>query len=168
MLTVIARLEGMTDTEHAIDELTRRGFDRSAISIVAPVSKSDVDIADPGSSAAEGQGIGGNLGGLIGLLVGTGALAIPGIGPTLSAGPFAALLGSATSDASGSAGNALQNALAGIGVPENDAEFYTEAVQQGAALVMVHTSPDRAQEGAEILLQANGQLPGGPYTPNKP
>jgi len=102
----------------------------------------------------------GLLGGLAGFLVGIGALAIPGIGPVISAGVLTTALGTvgataATGAAVGGAVGGVAGALVGLGIPEEDAQFYAEGVKRGGVLVTVQTSDDRANDALNIMRQAN-------------
>ena len=100
MKTVVGLYEEITDAQLAINELVRAGFDRANISLVATnrwadetmasTSTDDIDengVMNPsqlGSDVAAGMATGGVVGGLGGVLLGLGALAIPGLGPVLS------------------------------------------------------------------------------------
>jgi len=107
-------------------------------------------------SAGAGAFGGTAVGGIAGLLVGIGALTIPGIGPVLAAGPLAAAIGSTLAGAGiGAAAGGLIGALVGLGIPEEDAHFYAEGVKRGGVLVTVRTSDDRAHEALRILRDAN-------------
>jgi uncharacterized protein (TIGR02271 family) len=88
------------------------------------------------------------LGGLGGLLVGLGALAIPGIGPVLAAGPLVSALAGA---GIGAATGGLLGALVNAGIPEEHAGYYAEGVRRGGTLVTVQTDDDMAQTAVDIL-----------------
>jgi uncharacterized membrane protein len=75
------------------------------------------------------------------LLAGIGALAIPGLGPFIAAGPIMAALSGA---AAGAAAGGLTGALVGLGIPEYEAKQYEARVKGGNILLSVHTD-DRAQ-----------------------
>lgn len=110
-------------------------------------------------SAAEGAGVGAGvgavIGGLGGLLVGLGALAIPGIGPVVAAGPLAAALtglaGAGAGAVAGGVTGGLLGALVDMGVPEENAHYYAEGVRRGGTLVTLRVSDDRTNEAVEIL-----------------
>ena len=137
------KIVGVFETEHeasqAIGELQRRGVPTDAISIIA---KDDRDVEavteETGTKAPEGvatgAATGGVLGGVAGLLAGIGALAIPGIGPILAAGPIAATLAGA---AVGAGAGGLVGGLIGLGIPEEEAKEYESYVDQGRILVLV-------------------------------
>ena len=106
-----------------------------------------------GTGAATGALAGGLLGGAAGWLIGIGALAIPGVGPIIAAGPLAAALGGA---ALGAAGGGLIGALTGAGVPEEEAKWYDERVRSGSILLTVRAA-GRTEEAHSILLRNGGR-----------
>jgi hypothetical protein len=93
---------------------------------------------------------GGVLGGAAGLLVGLGALAIPGFGPILAAGPLAAAL---AGSAIGATAGGILGAMTGHGVPRENADYYTQALESGSILLTVQTTEDRAVEARRILAE---------------
>ncbi|MBA2727234.1 MAG: hypothetical protein H0U49_03565 [Parachlamydiaceae bacterium] len=100
-----------------------------------------------------GATTGGILGGSLGLLAGIGALAIPGLGPFIAAGPImAALSGSAVG---GSVG-LLLGALIGSGIPEYEAEKYESGLKQGNILISVHTDSDEEITRASEIMKKEG------------
>jgi len=114
----------------------------------------------PMALVAEGAGAGavggGVLGGVLGLLVGVGALAIPGIGPVLAAGPLAAALGTAGASTLvgagvGAATGGIVGGLVGLGIPEEDAGMYAEGVRRGGTLVTAQVTDNLADRAAQIM-----------------
>lgn len=103
--------------------------------------------------AATGAGAGGVLGGTLGLLAGIGALAIPGVGPLIAAGPVLAALSGA---AAGAAVGGFTGALVGLGIPELEAKAYEGKIRGGNILVAVHTESRDVQRGAEDVLKQAG------------
>ncbi|HET8671302.1 MAG TPA: hypothetical protein VFM05_11940, partial [Candidatus Saccharimonadales bacterium] len=102
----------------------------------------------PPEDEEEGAITGGVIGGLAGILVGLGVMAIPGIGPIIALGPLATiLLGAGTGTLAGS----LVGAIVEWDVPEEEAEYYAERVQQGNTLVFVKTSDDQVDQVTSIL-----------------
>jgi hypothetical protein len=100
-----------------------------------------------------GATTGGILGGSLGLLAGIGALAIPGVGPFIAAGPLmAALSGSALG---GSVG-LLLGALIGAGMPEYEAKKYEAGLKQGNILISVHTDDDNEINRASDIMKKEG------------
>ncbi len=78
--------------------------------------------------AATGATAGGLLGGALGWLAGIGALAIPGVGPFVAAGPIMAALGGA---AVGATAGGITGTLVGLGIPELEAKQYDEKIRGG-------------------------------------
>ncbi|WJH35260.1 general stress protein [Paenibacillus aurantius] len=129
----------------AIEDLKRQGYSSDEISVIAK-NKDDVsDISDEtGTKAPEGlatgAATGGVLGGVTGLLAGLGALAIPGVGPIIAAGPIVATL---TGAAVGAGAGGLVGGLIGMGMSEEEAHRYNDYVDQGNILVLVNSHVDR-------------------------
>jgi hypothetical protein len=154
--TVVGLFDTAAEAQSVVQELTNSGFQREEISLVANDARGEYanyrSVGGTESSAAEGAGAGavggGVLGGVLGLLVGIGALAIPGIGPVVAAGPLVAAL---TGAGIGAAAGGLIGALVGAGIPEEDAGFYAEGVRRGGTLVMVKTSDDMAQRAYDVM-----------------
>ncbi len=107
---------------------------------------------DNRTTAAQGAAVGAGLGGLAGLVGSLAALAVPGLGPIIAAGPLAAALGGAL--AGGAAGGII-GALSTIGVPDEYAREYAAAIEQGQTLVSVRADPLSA-ELVERVLTAHG------------
>jgi len=129
-----------TQTEVIIDRLHRAGFPYSEISVLMPETDSIHDIGHVKASkapegTATGAATGGVAGGLVGLLAGIGAIAIPGVGPLVAAGPIMAALSGA---AVGAAAGGLVGGLIGLGIPEIEAKIYEEKLRTGNYLISVH------------------------------
>src|ERR1035437_3909424 len=126
--------------EAAVDHLLSKGFTNSAISVLMPDDESTRAFAhEKNTKAPEGTttGVttGGVIGGTLGLLAGIGALAIPGIGPLIAAGPIVAAL--AGLGVGGTVGG-LTGALIGLGMPEFEAKRYEGRMNKGGILLSVH------------------------------
>ena len=166
--TIVGLFDTMNEAQTVVQELVNNGFNRNEISLVANNATGEHGngntttggtTEDRGGHAAEGAGtgaVGGTVvGGVIGLLVGIGALAIPGIGPVLAAGPIAAALGSTALGAGiGAAAGGLVGALVGAGVPEEEANYYSEGVRRGGTLVTVASDDAKAQTAYDIFQRA--------------
>ncbi|HHX65994.1 MAG TPA: hypothetical protein GX702_14020 [Chloroflexi bacterium] len=149
--TIIALYDDLSSAHRAVRDLVDSGFDRETISLMTQDRQRarSADEEDAASEAAgTGAGIGALVGGLGGLLVGLGALAIPGIGPLLVAGPLVTTLAGA---GVGAGLGALVGALAGMGVPENEARYFAEGVRRGATLVSLRSPDERATEAIDIM-----------------
>jgi uncharacterized protein (TIGR02271 family) len=159
--TIVGLFDDVNDAHTVVQELVDAGVDHNNISIVANDAKGEYkQYRADGSSAAEGAGAGavggGVLGGVLGLLVGVGALAIPGIGPVLAAGPLAAALGTAGASTLvgagvGAATGGLIGGLVGLGIPEEDANMYAEGVRRGGTLVTAKVADNLADRAAAIM-----------------
>lgn len=145
------------EASHAIEDLKDHGFLTEDISVIAR-NKRDVEAIseETGTKAPEGMAsgaaTGGLLGGVTGLLAGIGALAIPGIGPIIAAGPIAATL---TGAAVGAGTGGLVGGLIGLGIPEDDAKSYDNYVDEGRILVMVDADSTRANEVYNVFRSHN-------------
>lgn len=140
------KIVGVFNTEReasqAIESLKAEGFSSDEISVVTQDRDELKAIREEtGTKAPEGvaagAATGGVLGGVAGLLAGIGALAIPGIGPILAAGPIAAAF---TGAAVGAGAGGLVGGLVGLGIPEEDARQYEEYVQNGKILLLVDST----------------------------
>lgn len=154
MKTVVGLYDDWTTASKVVEALINAGFDRNEINLVANDSDQIHSEALEGVNVAEGAATGalagGALGGLGGVLLGLGALAIPGIGPVIAAGPIAAGL---TGAAVGAAAGGLIGALAGWGIPEEEAGYYAEGVRRGGTLVGVSVSDYEVDRAKGILNQ---------------
>ena len=155
--TVVGVFDDRDDAEDAINALKEAGFRADEIGVAARDRDTAGVLAEDtgtqaGTGAATGALTGGLLGGVAGWLVGIGALAIPGIGPLVAAGPLAAALGGA---ALGATGGGLIGALTGAGVPEDEAKWYDERVRGGGILVSVNAH-GRYDEARSIMREHGG------------
>lgn len=153
--TVIGVFSSRDQAEKAVAELRGKGFDNE-ISILAKEDKATPNrdensvMFGGGDSAADGATTGGVLGGIAGLALGAGALAIPGIGPIIAAGPIAGLL-------SGAAAGGLAGGLADWGIPESRSRFYEGKVKEGGIVAAVKSSDDKIDMAADILRRNGAQ-----------
>ena len=140
--------------ENAVDALKAAGFRNTDISVLFPENVGTKDFAvEKGTKAPEGAatgaGTGALLGGGLGWLAGIGALAIPGLGPFIAAGPIVAALAGV---GVGGAVGGLTGALVGMGIPEYEAKRYEGRVKEGGILLSVHSdSSDWTNRAKEIL-----------------
>jgi len=137
-----------------VDRLRTAGFSGGDISVLFPDRGGSRDFAhEQGTKAPEGAATGaatgGILGGVGGWLVGIGALAIPGLGPFVAAGPIMAALSGA---AAGAALGGVTGALVGMGIPEYEAKLYEGKLKDGRLLLAVHTEDaDQRRQAKEIF-----------------
>jgi Protein of unknown function (DUF3341) len=144
--------------ERAVDRIVVAGFSNNDISVLLPDSHSSKEFAhEKNTKAPEGTttGVttGGALGGALGLLAGIGALAIPGVGPFIAAGPIMAALAGL---GAGAAVGGLIGALVGMGIPEYEAKRYEARVKDGGVLLSVHCDTSDEISRAKDLLKETG------------
>ncbi len=143
-----------------VDHLKAAGFSNNDISALLPDKGSTREFAhEKGTKAPEGAltgaGTGGVLGGVLGWLVGIGALAIPGLGPFIAAGPIMAALSGA---AIGATAGGVAGALVGMGIPEFQAKRYESRLREGRILLSVHVeSSDEVKRAKEIFERAGAE-----------
>ncbi len=144
--------------ESGVDGLKAAGFSNRDISVLFPESAGTRDFAhEKGTKAPEGAtagaGTGVVLGGALGWLLGVGALAIPGVGPFIAAGPIMAALAGA--GVGGTVGG-ITGALVGMGIPEYEAKRYEGQVKDGGILVSVHSDSSEWTKRAKLILEGTG------------
>ena len=146
--------------ERTVDALRTKGFRATDVSVLWPENVGSKDLAHEmhtkaPEGAAAGAGTGALIGGALGWLAGIGALAIPGIGPFIAAGPIVAALAGA--GAAGAVGG-ITGALLGYGVPEVEAKRYEGRIRNGGILLSVHAdSSEWAKRASDLLTQTGGQ-----------
>jgi hypothetical protein len=146
------------DAERGADALIAAGFANGAISVLMPDQKSTKEFAhEKNTKAPEGTttGVlsGGAIGGTLGLLAGIGALAIPGLGPFIAAGP---IMGALAGVGAGGAVGGLIGALVGMGIPEYEAKRYEGRVKNGGVLLSVHCDSSEEVGRAKDILKRTG------------
>ncbi|MDI3547150.1 MAG: hypothetical protein PWR10_802 [Halanaerobiales bacterium] len=151
MPTVIGVFDDQSQAERAVNEIREAGVTDEEISIAAREDRIKADEGDEGGTGAflnqdvtTGATTGGALGGLAGLMAGAGALAIPGIGPILAAGPIAAGL-------SGVAAGGLAGSLVDLGIPQDRGEYYENEVGKGSILAVVETDQRKINDVASFM-----------------
>jgi TusA-related sulfurtransferase len=143
--------------EAALDALRAAGFRNSDVSAILPErDRTTKDLAHEINTkvpegAAAGAGTGAAVGGVLGWLVGIGALAIPGVGPLVAAGPIVAALAGA---GAGGATGGLVGGLIGAGIPEVEAKRYAGRVREGGYLISVHCDDSTWCRRAKEILEA--------------
>jgi hypothetical protein len=147
-----------TSVENGVESLKAAGFRNTDISVLFPENVGTKDFAhEKGTKAPEGAatgaGTGAVIGGGLGWLAGIGALAIPGLGPFIAAGPImAALAGVGVGGAIGG----LTGALIGMGIPEYEAKRYEGRVKSGGILLSVHSDNWEWTKRAKEILEHTG------------
>ena len=157
---VICIAKTQAQAETIVNRLEQAAVSTADISVLMPDRSGSRDFAhEHNTKAPEGATIGGSAGGIaggvLGLLAGIGALAIPGVGPFIAAGPIMAALSGA---AVGAAIGGIAGALVGLGMPEYEAKQYEAKVKDGNILISVHTSDrDEANRIEEMLEEAGAE-----------
>ena len=157
-IAVFGLFETRAELETAINALLSEGFRDRDISALLPDVNSTKQVAhEKHTKAPEGAFVGatagGAVGGALGLLAGLGAIAIPGIGPFIAAGPIMALLAGA---GVGGAVGTLAGSLVGLGIPEYEAKRYESFINAGGALLSVHADDSDWAKRAKRTLDRTG------------
>lgn len=165
--SVVGVFEDRGRAERAVDDLQRNGFRKDELSVVTRDGEQrgregrgreegeetafgpTVAAGWGDEEVGEGLAWGGALGGLGGLLAGAGAIAIPGIGPIIAAGPIAAAL-------SGAVTGGLAGGLLDFGIPEERGRFFEQRVKEGKILALVKTDDENRVEDAARIMRDNG------------
>ena len=147
-----------SQAESAVDQLIEAGFRTEDISVLLAENVGTKDFAHEKHTkapegTATGAAAGGVVGGTLGLLAGIGALALPGLGPFIAAGPIMALLAGA---GAGGVVGGLVGALVGMGIPEYEAKRYEGRIKEGGILMSVHCDDSDWTKKAKVLLQQTG------------
>jgi len=159
--------------EQIVSQLKAASFSNNDISVLFPDKGTTRDFAHEKNTKAPegaitGAGTGGVLGGALGWIAGIGALAIPGVGPFIAAGPIVAALSGA---AIGATVGGIAGALIGLGIPELEAKRYEGKIREGNILISVHAeNSDEISRAKEIFTQAGAQdiSTAGESSPPKP
>lgn len=166
---VIGLIGTRSGAENVVLELQRSGFLGDDISVLFPDDSGSRAFAHEQHTkapegAATGAGTGGVVGGALGLLAGIGALAIPGVGPLIAAGPIMATLSGA---AAGALVGGLSGALIGLGIPEIEAKQYEGRIKDGNILLSVHVDSSDERDRAKDVLKRHGAYDVVTVTPSK-
>jgi hypothetical protein len=167
----------VANAEQAVDRLVTAGFPSRNISVLLPDQRGTRDFAhEKDTKAPEGTtaGVtaGGAIGGTLGILAGIGAIAIPGLGPFIAAGP---IMGGLAGLGVGGAVGGLIGALVGMGIPEYEAKRYEGRIKTGGVLLSAHCdTPEEIERAKEILkrtgaedVAASGESSSGVYKEDK-
>jgi hypothetical protein len=158
--TLITTFDDVQKAEAAVHALHEAGFARDDLGWVARAPTGETvahgAASRARSSAVEGAGVGAGLGGLAGLLIGFAALAVPGIGPVIVAGPLLSALAGA---GVGAAAGGLIDALVHVGVPRDQAARYADRLKGGGAIVTITVDDDEEEVRALAILRGDTAEP---------
>src|SRR6476469_9630070 len=154
--SIFGIVKSHSQAEQIVEGLQNAGFPASEISILLPDNEGKHDIGHVKATkapegATTGATAGGVTGGVLGLLAGIGALAIPGVGPLIAAGPIMAALSGA---AIGGATGGIVGGLVGLGIPEIEAKRYEDKLKKGNYLISVHAHDDEQEDKAKDIFRA--------------
>lgn len=156
---IVAIAKSQSQVEIVLDELQNEKLvPATDISVLIPDSGGTPELGAVKSTkapegATTGAVTGGVLGGTLGLLAGIGALAIPGLGAFIAAGPIMAALSGA---AAGATAGGVVGALVGLGIPEYEAKAYEERIKNGGYLIAVHVENDERAKAVREVYKSNG------------
>jgi hypothetical protein len=156
--SIVGIVDTQQQAEQVVSDLQRVGFDPPDVAIVSPTLEGSQDFAferrtKAPESALTGVLVGAFLAGIVGLLAGMGALAIPGLGPLMAAGPLLAALSGA---AIGALIGGILGAIVGMAIPELVARRYETRPSRGNILVAVHVNSRDAARDAVAVLRRDG------------
>src|ERR1700723_399475 len=156
--TALCLVDTETQADAIVAKLRSTGFSDNDISVLFPDKGTTRDFAHKKETkmpegATVGASTGGVVGGTIGLLAGIGALAIPGLGPFIAAGPIMAAL---SGGAIGAGVGGLTGALVGLGIPEYEAKRYEGKVKEGGILISVHSESNDETRHAKDIFKEEG------------
>src|ERR1700677_3235270 len=149
-----------TQADQIVDQLKAGDFSNNDISVLFADKNTSRDFAHEKNTkapegAVAGAGTGGVIGGALGWIAGIGALAIPGVGPFIAAGPIIAALSGV---AVGGAVGGIAGGLVGLGIPEIEAKRYEGKIKKGNILISVHTeNSEEISRAKEIFTKAGAQ-----------
>ena len=151
---VVGIVPSFAVADHLVNDLTASGFANSEISILGPDNPGSQLAYEKHTKAPEGASTGaaagGVIGGALGLLAGIGAIAIPGVGPFIAAGPIMAALSGA---AVGGTVGGVSGGLIGLGIPEFEAKQYEGQLNDGNILVSVHAEDHDLADRAKKIFE---------------
>src|SRR5512144_1451552 len=156
--SVFGIYSSVTKAEGAVDALVNGGFTNSDVSVLMADNQGSKDFAhEKNTKAPEGTttgvAAGGAIGGTLGLLAGIGALAIPGVGPLIAAGP---IMGALAGLGVGGAVGGVVGALVGMGIPEYEAKRYEGRIKEGGVLLSAHCDTAEQIDAAKAILTRTG------------
>lgn len=154
--TIVAVYDDFDSANKAIQDLTNDGISRDDIGLAVNNGERKGEYSNIEKNVDQYEDVTGAQGGLFGAVTGglagaavmLTAIVIPGVGPLIAAGPLVALLGGAAGAAIGGTAGAISGGVAAslihLGISDDEAEYYAEAIKRGNALLTV-TARDENQ-----------------------
>lgn len=142
---VVGLFSDLKLAEQSVKQLRSNGFSTEEINIISKdkhQSGQTTELTD--DSIMDGTMTGGAIGGVGGLLLGAGALAIPGIGPIIAAGPIAATI-------SGAISGGIAGGLIDWGIPSEKSEVYSNQISSGSTLAVIKTTEAKVAQAIQVL-----------------
>jgi uncharacterized membrane protein len=153
---VIGLFRDSNEAQAALHDLETAAFPAEDLNLVAYDGSGEyTEILRQGNELGSNTTKGAAAGGVAGLLLGLAAVALPGIGPIVAAGPIAVALAGA---GVGAAAGGMLGALADMGVPGHEAKYYEEAIRRGGTLILVRAREEEMADRARSLLDRHGAL----------
>ena len=155
---VFGIFKSRNQAEQTVDRLLASGFTNNDISVLLADQQSSKEFAHEKNTkapegATTGATTGGAIGGTLGLLAGIGALAIPGVGPFIAAGP---IMGALAGVGAGAAVGGLIGALVGLGIPEYEAKRFETRLRKAGILLSVHADGNEWSRRAKEIFKQTG------------
>lgn len=160
--TVVGVFDDRAALGKAYGALVDAGIPSDDVSVITQGEAAAPPVSAADTKAGTGTAVGAAAGAVLGGIAGLAALAIPGFGPLIAAGPIVAALSGATT---GGAMGALAGSFAGLGVPNEHALKYEEAVRSGGTFISVKTHDEAAAKRAGAVLEAHGAQRVSSYQP---
>lgn len=149
--TIVGLFSSLRQAEQSVNQLRSNGFSTEEINIVAKDNQQSGRTSElTDDSIMDGTMTGGAIGGVGGLLLSAGALAIPGIGPIIAAGPIAATI-------SGAIGGGIAGGLIDWGIPSERSEAYSKEVSAGSTLAVIKTTQNKVSQAIQILTNSGAK-----------
>jgi hypothetical protein len=160
--TVVGVFDRFEQADAAAQDLQAAGYPAEDISVVRQPAEGPPQVGAEETKTGTGAAAGASAGAVLGGIAGLAALAIPGIGPLVAAGPLAVALSGA---AAGGALGGLVGSFAGLGIPTEHARAYEAAVRAGGVFMSVKTADEAAADGAARILSQHGARQVSSFTP---